>query len=45
VVRKVLVIGTDHRYQTRDIAFAEAQHNAFPSVPISMGHFASLQLE
>ena len=29
VIRKVLVLGTYHLYQTRDIAFAEAQHNAF----------------
>src|SRR6266850_3498682 len=29
VSRTVLVLGTDHRYQTRDIAFTEAQHNAF----------------
>ena len=29
MIRTVLVLGTDHRYQTRDIALAEAQHTAF----------------
>jgi len=27
--RTALVLGTDHRYQTRDTDFAEVQHNAF----------------
>jgi hypothetical protein len=29
IIKSVFVLGTDHRYQTRDAIFAEAQHGAF----------------